>query len=63
MDAMRFDEYNIFATTKEDLRQVIADVPRGDATTGACESEGTENSGRISKQSPDIAGWSQRRPC
>ena len=27
MDAMRFDEQKIFATTKEDLRQVTADVP------------------------------------
>ena len=27
MDAMRFDEQQIFATTKEDLRQVTADVP------------------------------------
>ena len=48
---MRFDEQKIFATTKEDLR-----LSCGDATTGACDSEGTENSGRINKQSPDIAG-------
>ena len=27
MDAMRFDEQKIFTTTKEDLRQVTADVP------------------------------------
>ena len=27
MDAMRLDEQKIFATTKEDLRQVTADVP------------------------------------
>ena len=27
MDAMRFDEQKIFATTKDDLRQVTADVP------------------------------------
>ena len=27
MDVMRFDEQKIFATTKEDLRQVTADVP------------------------------------
>ena len=27
MDAMRFDEQKIFATTKEDLRQVTANVP------------------------------------
>ena len=27
MDAMRFDEQEISATTKEDLRQVTADVP------------------------------------
>ena len=27
MDAMRFDEQKIFATTKEDLRKVTADVP------------------------------------
>ena len=27
MDAMRFDEQKSFAKTKEDLRQVTADVP------------------------------------
>ena len=27
MDAMRFDEQKIFATTNEDLRQVTADFP------------------------------------
>ena len=27
MDAMRFDDQKIFAPTKEDLRQVTADVP------------------------------------
>ena len=27
MDAMRFDEQEIFATIKEDLTQVTADVP------------------------------------
>ena len=27
MDALRFDEQKIFATTNEDLRQVTADVP------------------------------------
>ena len=38
MDAMRFDEYKTFATTEEDLE--------GDARTGACVSESTENSRR-----------------
>ena len=42
---MRLDEQKIFATTKEDLRQVTCRRPCGDLTTGACASEGTENSG------------------
>ena len=50
MDAMRFDEQKIFATTKEDLRQVTARRSCGVATTSGCDSEG------INKQSPDIAG-------
>ena len=46
MDAMRFDERKILATTTEDLEQGHCRRPCGDATTGALDSESTENSGR-----------------
>ena len=43
--AMPFDERKTFAATKEDLEQNTAGLSCGDATTGACDSEGTENGG------------------
>ena len=46
---MRFDEQKIFATTMVDLRQVTADVPVVMRRPGACDSEGTDNGGRISR--------------
>ena len=46
MDAMRFHEQKIFTTTKDDRRQLTADVPT------VMQRQGTENSGRTRKQSP-----------
>ena len=39
------DKQNILIATKEDLEQNTSDIPDRDAKTGACDSEGTENSG------------------